>query len=308
MAKLRGEKERGSLTYSTVVQVALADPGLNGRQLRDVLSSDLLDGSAFISQSYAGHVKDAFVEVLKDLCRQQVHAQVAASPRTPSGHIRAPVVVTHVHDEASMRYKSYARVFTEPDVGGSVFSRGRYSKIQNNAISVRTSSSAAAFEWYSELQPLRCKDGSTIATALIEAVRGLFEACALGAKAQGSNSSVRVLHLLVGDGINTNENAAKRVLRYFLDHQETGYSNKSFISTSGNGWRQSRPLVDKEVLFFLWRRREVQNAVVEVFVPSIQSSCFGCHYWWDGGQPFGVVSALCQFVKVVYIFDADVFG
>ena len=98
--KLRSDRQGGSLTLSTLVRVALADPGLNGRRLRDILS---LEGSSFTSASYAAKVKDAFVELLKDVCKQHIRAQVAASPRAPSGQIVAPVFVTHVHDEASMR-------------------------------------------------------------------------------------------------------------------------------------------------------------------------------------------------------------
>ena len=94
--KLRSDRQGGSLTLSTLVRVALADPGLNGRRLRDILS---LEGSPFISASYAAKVKDAFVELLKDVCKQHIRAQVAASPRAPSGQIVAPVFVTHVHDD-----------------------------------------------------------------------------------------------------------------------------------------------------------------------------------------------------------------
>ena len=66
-------------------------------------------------------------------------------------------------------------------------------------------------EWYSELQPLMKKDGQTIATAIISAISDIVDLACKSAP----DPAFRFLHLIVGDAINTNENAMKRVLFHF---------------------------------------------------------------------------------------------
>ncbi len=92
---------------------------------------------------------------------RKVAAQVAAGGFDGRGGSPS-FYALHVHDEASMRFRSYDKV--EVEAFGvcdnkPVFSRGRYSKVQNNAISVFTSATAKPIDWIGELQPLSRKTG-----------------------------------------------------------------------------------------------------------------------------------------------------
>ena len=126
------------------------------------------------------------------------------------------VIVVHYHDEACMRFRSYDRVGVEvmgDAPGAAVFSRGRYSKVQNNAMLFKVLPCSTDMEWYTELQPLAAKDGVTVATAIATIVRTLLLVCQDAARSRAIRRT-RVVHILIGDALNTNENAAKRVLHF----------------------------------------------------------------------------------------------
>jgi hypothetical protein len=95
------------------------------------------DGIASISHVSVDKVRDAFAEMLKACNRQRIAAEVADAAL--AGHGKAIVYALHIHDEAKMRFRSYDRVkdaaFGEYS-DKPVFSRGRYSKVQNNAVCV----------------------------------------------------------------------------------------------------------------------------------------------------------------------------
>jgi hypothetical protein len=202
-----------TLPRDVIVRVGLSNPLINSRQLRDMLSAD---GIAAIGHSSVAKVRDAFAESLKCFVKQKVAAEVAVGVIENRGKANHTFYALHVHDEALMRFRSYDKVDVEAFGGcanGPVFSRGRYSKVQNNAISVFTSPGAKPIDWLSELQPLARKTGLTVATAICTSIEEVVEACMLNLQA---DTPLRFLHLLVGDGVNTNENSAKRVLQRCL--------------------------------------------------------------------------------------------
>ena len=163
----------------------------------------------------------------------QVGACVAARS-VKQGHIPESVYIHHIHDEAIMRFRSYDRVQVEAfgEVQEkSIFSRGRYSKVQNNAVSVAVGASTPV-DWPCELQPVGRKDGATMASAVIGTTQPILDAVTAGARSAGAKS-IRVLHLLMGDGVNTNENVAKRLLHFFM------------LQSAGGGPVQYRLLVWK---------------------------------------------------------------
>jgi hypothetical protein len=210
---LKGLKQGGLLRPDVLVRVGLSDPSFNNRQLKEMLSSDCV---SVISATTCGRVRDAFAEMLKTLVRQKVSAQVAAGDSDSRTKDIPPVYVLHIHDEASMRFQSYDRVEVEAfggPCGGPVFSTGRYSKIQNNAITIITSPGAKPIEWLSELQPMSRKNGLTVAAAIGASIGEVMKACTDGLRGQ---TLLRFLHVLVGDRVNTNENSAKRLLQKFL--------------------------------------------------------------------------------------------
>ena len=206
LATLRNEKVQGSLRPESIVRVALSSPNLNRRELAGVFSSV---GLRAVSASSITKIRDAFVETLKLCCKRQVQAMVEAGSVSAQGVIEQPLFIHHLHDEALMRYRSYDRV----ELGGSSSSlhRGRYSKVQNNAVTISMGASTQAAEWFVELQPLSRKDGPTLASAISAAVQPILDVAAEGAGVNHARR-VKIVHMLIGDGINTNENAAKRML------------------------------------------------------------------------------------------------
>ena len=204
-------KAGGLIRTELFVKVGLLSPDLNNRQVREVLRAD--GGS--VSHTYVGRIRGAFVELIKDCVLRSVQAQIA-SVASDIGQ-PAIVYVCHVHDEASMRYRSY----NSNAEFGTTFNRGRYSKVQNNAVTVYVGGEGSGVEWFTELQPLARKDGPTLATAIAAVVQPIIGMAAASYSSQHPRS-FRVLHMLVGDGVNTNENASKRVLNHFLNQHPTG--------------------------------------------------------------------------------------
>ena len=123
-----------------------------------------------------------------------------------------PVFITHVHDEASLRMRSYLQ---RPAAASAraFLCRGRYSKVLNHVINVHTSESS--LRWLSELQPLSKKDASTIASALILNVQEVVLQC-IASVGDARGGIIRCIHLLTGDAIATNEAAARRILPHMI--------------------------------------------------------------------------------------------
>ena len=113
--------------------------------------------------------------------------------------------MTHGHDEAMMRLKSY---------GHEATTRGRISKIQNQSVHIYAGETSNYL--FTELHPLYKKDANTIAYTLILVATEAFETILRGSQEIcGQNTRARIIHLVVGDGINTNDNACRRVFAYF---------------------------------------------------------------------------------------------
>ena len=72
-------------------------------------------------------------------------------------------------------------------------------------------------EWLSELQPVLRKDGNTIAWAMRQIVEEICETLRGGLAQRGGSKAAhpRLIHIVLGDGVNTNDNAARRLLRHF---------------------------------------------------------------------------------------------
>ena len=201
VARLRGEKEGGAVTTEVFVRVALSDPVVNSRKLCELLRAGECE-QAPLSHSYIGRTRDAFVEMLKERSAELLEAAVVASPGQP-------IFVTHIHDEASMRFRSFDVVD-----GAQTSNRAMYSKVQNNAVTV--SVGPTSMEWLTELQPLALKNGATLATAMLDVMENLLVSLRAGV-ARRPEKTGTVVHLLIGDGVNTNENAAEKMLHYLGD-------------------------------------------------------------------------------------------
>jgi hypothetical protein len=94
-------------------------------------------------------------EVLKEFNRQQLEHLVAALEPVEGGCTSIPIFVVHVHDEASMRLRSYAASPGDPSQPPSLC-RARHSKIQNNVVDIFAGDTTIS--WYAELDRLAVRN------------------------------------------------------------------------------------------------------------------------------------------------------
>ena len=90
----------------------------------------------------------------------------------------------------------------------------RSSKIQNHAVSVETRRESCDF--LTELQALKRKDAQTIAASIVQVVERVLRMVLAGMASSGKAvRSLRVVHVITGDAVNTNDNAYRRVYQHF---------------------------------------------------------------------------------------------
>ena len=192
------------------VRASLSPPHVPVRTMAEFLSqfpNDVCAGG--MSHCYVSHCRDAFAELLKEFNSRALHAFASS---TAGGRT---FVLRHVHDEAQFRLRSFSAspvasssLPSDNTVGGARFSRSRSSKVQNNDIQI--SNGEDTLPWWSELQPLAKKDADTLGLAPVQAAEQI-----LSILGEACTRQVRVVHCLTGDGLNTNEAAAKRLLAHF---------------------------------------------------------------------------------------------
>ena len=117
-------------------------------------------------------------------------------------------MTSHVHDEASMKLRSFDPTLPNRPV------RSRQSKIQNNCVHLHLQEFSS--EWFQELQPMLRKDGPSRTKSLSSVISGI--ARVLSSTPQGKREILRCVHVLTGDSVNTNENAVRRLLFHFVRH------------------------------------------------------------------------------------------
>ena len=133
-----------------------------------------------------------------------MRTQVEAGRRALDSGGTLDMTVLHVHDEATMRLKS----FVKDDAGLTrSVARSRASSIQNSVIS-SSLQRGPWHPWIVELQALQGKGGDHLASALLMQLEEIIKCVPKKVR------RIRVVHILAGDGIGTNENAAKRVLAF----------------------------------------------------------------------------------------------
>ena len=216
-AKLKAavsEKIAGRIQHQWFMQAILANPNVPARTLDQWFENFPTSETRMVSATYIGAVRDAWAEELKCMNAGAVTRYSAElgqfSALLPSDS--ATVFVQHIHDEAPMRFRSWnAGLFVRR-------LRGRSSKVQNNCMAIFIAGKVV--DWLAELQPVAQKNGATIAACLIANMSSVINAIAA---ARGTTwSRARIIHLLIGDGVNTNENAAKRLWRYYQENTKWG--------------------------------------------------------------------------------------
>ena len=153
----------------------------------------------------AVRVRDASAETIKQMSRKELAQKGRQAPR---------MLLCHLHDEACVRIRSYAGRANEGFVvpaGSRCVARGRISKVQSNAMWARFGK--ACTEVFGELQPLARKGAQTLTHALVQAV-GYAADAAVSQRPERARP-LRLVHLLIGDGVAANMAAVRRVFRHF---------------------------------------------------------------------------------------------
>ena len=214
---IKGTKDKyGMLSRSAILRVMLADPTLPSRNLATLLNEHALGGEQVISHPKVGNIRDAFVEQIKELSAKQLQysfSRACAEKKSLS------IVLSHVHDGADMRMRSYTCTLESSEDcilprNAPKLSRQKHSKIQNHSVQIQ-GLDTEALPWDVELQPLKNKTKEVVATSIIVALNGVL--AALLSPEDVRDELPTVVHVLTGDSINTNEAACRIVLHYFRE-------------------------------------------------------------------------------------------
>ena len=196
LAETVGAKVNGRLRRMWILRAGLSNPSIPARVLSDFCKEFIVEEAHHISSDYVGKVRDAMCETIKCFSRSALERMC--------GELPGPLFVTHVHDEALMRVRSFSAAL------GKSCCRAWYSKVLEHVVTLHGESSS--MEWYCELQALASKDACTIATGILKVVDEILECVARVGRASASACRQRVVHIMTGDAIGTNESAAKRML------------------------------------------------------------------------------------------------
>ena len=215
LQRMSGAKEAGQLSEEWVLRVFLAKPNASARSVEqsfaDIVGSDVKTVSRFSLNS----VRDAWVEMYKAMMAK-VGADLVAQCMLHSTREKADftaVYLVQVQDEADIRLRS------EVDRQGAALpSRSLSSKVQQSVLTLH-GECGRPVQWPCELEALGDKSAPTLATSferlLRSVVKGILpssrqpQAAAQGSQPQAAAPELWVLHVLIGDGIATNEKAAK---------------------------------------------------------------------------------------------------
>ena len=217
LAHLRQSKIReknNSTTACFLARVALASPLQSTRAFAQSWQDLVGAGASCLGRTTIESIRNAFVAVVKDVYREEIRKaarrQIAPAPAPDS----VPhAVVLHYQDEASLRLRS-ALDPTAP------LSRARSSKVLQHVMWVKSSSEAPLLFAPTELCALANKSAPVLATSIFAELSRVAELLRSGFLDAGACARVddtqkpRLVHVLIGDAIPTNEAAAKRILAW----------------------------------------------------------------------------------------------
>ena len=217
------------LQHIWLIRAGLAEATVPSKTLQQLLCEFSLTERKAISTWSIFRARDAFAELVKATNRHLIRRTF------DSAGCPASVCITHVHDGCDLRFRSMSDVqMSDLDVelpaDALRMSRSRMSKVQTSSVVVHIGSNSIPF--FTELQALKKKDADTIASALIGVLCELLTTI-LGDEAPAV--PLQVLHVVTGDGINTNAAALKRVYRFMAKT----WSKKDWILYRLLNWKCS---------------------------------------------------------------------
>ncbi|CAK0806965.1 unnamed protein product, partial [Prorocentrum cordatum] len=198
------EQTSGRIHKLWIARVALTDPSIPATTLEQFCTDFPEKETQSIGKDRIGAVRDAMAATLKKMAASAVARHLTALGVGFQDESKT-VFLSHIHDEASMRLRSYDASLP-----------GR--PVQGNCVTVVFP--GARLDLPTELQPLGRKTGAALAKCMVDVVSGVLGL--LKEQTVLSWSCFRFVHLLTGDGTNANQNAARRLLRFCQEHVRWG--------------------------------------------------------------------------------------
>ena len=236
LASQSAAKGKGTLlTPEWMTRVFLSSPSMNARGLarsfREVAGTD----GNNVGRRSIGRVRDAFIELYKPMV-MKVAAERVVGAVAAAKHIRAcfaPLYMLWIQDEADLCLRS------GEDHDIAIPRRSRASKVQQYVVELSTNS--GSLEIPTELEALGDKKAATLATSFERLLRSIAADVlpAPGGIDQpwATAPEIWFFHIIVGDGISTNEAAAKQ-LWACLQEQGLGARVRYFLSVIVCGTHQ----------------------------------------------------------------------
>ena len=225
----RKDGQSNRMTPAFLAKVVLSLPSTCARAFATAWQDLVGVGSSGCSRPTISKIRSAFVEVVKTLtgeaagraaAKEVSRASTAAAAFSSSAASGeggswsgfATVALLHVHDEAFLRLRSNA------DGTSGVQDRSRGSKVQQHVCSLHFPQQQP-MRWYTELDPLSNKTALVLATSLYKVLSAVTAALAPSfADSSAGLARPWLTHILLGDGLSTNQAAARRVLAHVRRH------------------------------------------------------------------------------------------
>jgi len=212
----------GRVSQEWILRVFLATPHTSGRALAQAFHLVAGFDEGTVSRPTVGKIRDAWVEMYMPMvfaaARTYVDNHLASAMHEKRAF--ATITLAHVQDEADLRLRS-----GDARDGPILPRRGRASKVQLHVVTLVAGHRRR--EVPTEMEALGDKTAKTLATSLEAVLRRVAEGV-ICTDRDMRGPEIWFTHILVGDGIGTNEAAAKllwacvqqsplgRLVRYFL--------------------------------------------------------------------------------------------
>ena len=224
LSRLKASKDaRGRVSEEWLVRVLLTAPNVSGRAMSEAFHLAVGSDSTMISRESIGNIRAAFLEMYKAMIFSAARDFIAVQRQAATGACGAAtgahpkfvgVHVTHVQDEADLRLLT-SDAGSRPDLPR----RSRSSKVQCHVVLLQVK--GRVWELPTELEALGDKSAKTLATSFERLLLTWIPAlvpppeCSQRRPEVGPamrnhrHPEVWLVHCLVGDGIPTNQAAAK---------------------------------------------------------------------------------------------------
>lgn len=227
--ELSKTKAGASLRSQWLARVALSHPQTSAlgfsETFKDLICAGVDSKNTGCGRSSITYIRDAFVEILKaknaDAIRAAarslaVHARaemashvsrVVSGCSVSRGGMVKSVELLHIHDEATMRLRSHMAAHEGKP------SRSRHTAVQQHAAWLYIGDEIIPV--LTELDPLAQKDAKVVATTIYRILQHAHDLVNAGlVSAEGGVDIVEYVfvHCLVGDGVSTNQAAAKIIV------------------------------------------------------------------------------------------------